>query len=109
MARRKGKGRRRGRGDADGDVFDTPPLMRQPDALDYLLIGAVTVLAYLELPFRPEIRQWLRSLPARLMALLAQFDQADPTKKAGAGVLVALLVGLTFVIFVSKVLPCLNK
>jgi hypothetical protein len=34
--------------------------MRDPDALDYALICSVTVLAYLQLPWRPEIRAALR-------------------------------------------------
>ena len=34
--------------------------MREPDALDYALIAAVTLLAYLHLPWRPAIRWTLR-------------------------------------------------
>ncbi|MFB6154543.1 MAG: hypothetical protein ABEJ22_01525 [Haloferacaceae archaeon] len=111
MARRKGRGNRGGStsSDADGDVFDRPRLLRQPDLLDYLLVGTVTVLAYLELPFRPAIRRWLRSIPARLAALWEQLNQADPTKKAGFAVLAAVVVGFTFVVFVSEVLPSHRK
>lgn len=34
--------------------------MREPDALDYALICAVALLAYLHLPWRPAIRRTLR-------------------------------------------------
>ena len=44
--------------------------LRDRDAVDYLAIGVVTLLAYLQLPWRPEIRQWLRSVAATAVALV---------------------------------------
>lgn len=43
--------------------------LRDRDAIDYLVVGVVTVLVYLELPWRPAIRRWLRDVAATLVAV----------------------------------------
>lgn len=69
--------------------------MRDPDSLDYLFAIAITVLAYLELPWRPELRTRLRTF----------VRQAATTANAELLVAVTVVSVIVFVVFVAKILP----
>lgn len=42
------------------------PLLRDPDAFDYAVVGALALLFYLQLPWRPAIRRSLRGAVATI-------------------------------------------
>ncbi|WP_435124720.1 hypothetical protein [Halobaculum sp. D14] len=67
--------------------------VRERDVVDYLLVSAVTALAYLHLPFRPAIREWLRSTAA---AVVAYIDNS-PEVVVAAAVVVVAVCGAAFV------------
>lgn len=69
--------------------------MRDPDLLDYGFIVAITVLAYLEFPWRPELRAFLRH----------GVEQVTAVGGVYVYVLALVVVGAVFVVFVAKMLP----
>lgn len=68
--------------------------MRTPDTLDYLLICAMSVLAYFQLPWRPQIRRALRSIASVLTSLEPSHEAIIITLAAVGGVSLFLLVGV---------------
>lgn len=71
--------------------------MRTPDTLDYLLICGMSVLAYLHLPWRPEIR---RSLRAGVSAVMSLFPPSPEALVVGVVVL-----GIVLLVLLIEVLP----
>lgn len=70
--------------------------MRELGAFDYALVGAVSVLAYLQLPWRPAIRGHLRGLVAAVLRVVGALTSL-PTWAyvlVGLGVGVVLVVGI---------------
>jgi hypothetical protein len=74
--------------------------MRAPDTLDYVLIAAITVLAYLHLPWRPQIRDALRGGVSAVASLFS------PTPESLVVGLVA--VGVVLLVLLVEVLPGRN-
>lgn len=68
--------------------------LRDRDALDYLVVGVVTVLVYLELPWRPAIRGWLRDVAATLVAI-TEFVFGQPV---WVYVIAGLLLGVVILV-----------
>lgn len=68
-------------------------MRRERDAVDYALLGAVTLLAYLHLPFRPAIRESLRGVAGTAV----RHVERSPTLAAGVAVVVVAAVGGAFV------------
>ncbi|WP_129112585.1 hypothetical protein [Halegenticoccus tardaugens] len=72
--------------------------MRRPDALDYALVSAVTLLAYLQLPWRPEIRERLRSVAGSIASIEIGFGP-------GATIVILGIFGAIFLVFMTEALP----
>lgn len=68
--------------------------LRDRDVVDYAFVGVVTLLAYLELPWRPEIRQWLRSVVATVVVVLEFAVGVVFGQPIWVYVLVGLLLGV---------------
>lgn len=72
--------------------------LRDRDAVDYLGIGVVTLLAYLHLPWRPEIRQWLRSVAAAVVSLVHLLQQFVFGQALWVYVIAGLLLGVAILV-----------
>lgn len=66
--------------------------MRAPDTLDYLLICGKSLLGYLQLPWRPEIRQTLRRAASVLASVNPSPESIIVTLALVGGVVLFLLV-----------------
>ncbi|GAB6880256.1 hypothetical protein JCM17823_25300 [Halorubrum gandharaense] len=82
--------------------------MRQPDALDYALITAVTVLAYVQWPSRHALHERLLThatwLPAFLDGVLFELS-ASATRYY---LIAVVVLGGTFLLVIVEVLPRLG-
>ncbi|QLG61565.1 hypothetical protein [Halorarum salinum] len=72
--------------------------VRERDAVDYALVGAVTLLLYLRLPFRPAIRDRLRWI----VDSVATWIEESPEAVVATFVVVVALVGAAFVLGVVR-------
>lgn len=82
--------------------------LRDPDALDYALIGAVTVLAYLQTPWRPEVRAALRDLAASVVAAVDGLVGFLTGVETNLYVVLALLLGVAFLVAIVELAPRLE-
>ena len=69
-------------------------VMRQRDAVDYALLSAVTLLVYLQLPFRPAIRRVLRGAAGTAV----RYAEGSPTAVASISLVVGAVVAGGFVL-----------
>lgn len=82
--------------------------MRNPDTLDYALICAVTVLAYLELPWRPQIRAALRGAVGGVVGAVDGVTVFLLGVAVDFYVVVALLLGVAFLVAIVELAPRLG-
>lgn len=69
-------------------------LVRERDVVDYAMVGAVTLLLYLQLPFRPEIRETLRWGATELQ----RWIEESPEAVVAAFIIFVALFGGAFVL-----------
>lgn len=74
--------------------------MRTLDTLDYAFVVAITVLAYLNLPWRPEIRRGLREGVSTAASLLSPTPESLVVSVA--------VVGVALLVLLVEVLPGRN-
>ena len=72
--------------------------VRERDVVDYAIISAVSLLAYLQLPFRPEIRETLRWWADWLVVLVEE----SPEVVVAAFVVFVALFGGAFALGVVR-------
>ena len=82
--------------------------MRQPDALDYALIGAVTVLAYLQWPGRHALHERLLTHAVWLLALLDDMLFELSASATRYYLIAVVVLGGTFLLVIVEVLPRLG-
>lgn len=71
---------------------------RDRDAIDYLFIGVVTVLAYSQLPWRPEIRRSLRAVADGVVSLWATLVAVATGQPLWVYVLAGLFLGIAILV-----------
>ncbi|QLG27627.1 hypothetical protein HUG10_08705 [Halorarum halophilum] len=67
---------------------------RERDVVDYAVVSAVTLLLYLQLPFRPEIRETLRWTATELQLRIEE----SPEAVVAAFIIFVALFGGAFVL-----------
>ena len=72
--------------------------VRERDVVDYGLVSAVTLLVYLQLPFRPEIRETLRWWADELV----RFVEESPEVIVAGFILFVALFGGAFALGVVR-------
>lgn len=72
--------------------------MRELDTFDYALVAAVAALAYVQLPWRPTIRRWLRSGTGAALSFAGDVD-------AETAVVLLGLLAIALVVYLVEVLP----
>lgn len=75
--------------------------MRSPDTLDYAFVVVLTLLAYVHLPWRPEIRRTLRSGVSSAISIGGAIFPPSPESI----VVVVVAIGVVLLVVLFEVLP----